>query len=172
MFCYGIRKRLYDFIQGDLDDRAAGRIKRHLEACRGCAQKEAQLRQILDTAALQEAPRPPADFWKKFDAELDEKLAAARDKGESYTLKPVPSRVSLKPAFALVAVAVVMFAVLLYVYNGLSPQGQIGRLSDEELVVEMVMVEELTGEPILLDDQDALIDEAILLADFGMNGSS
>jgi hypothetical protein len=166
MFCFRVKRRLYDFIEGNLKQEVAKRIRLHLQSCLGCTRSYNQLRQLLNLASQKKPPELSSQFWMSFDQELREKLAKERVSSREIKLQPTYlPRISLRPAFALATAVILLIAISLYLFGGLPTKERIIALSDERLVNDIEVLEELTDEFITLEDQDFLIDELILLED-------
>ena len=76
-----------------------------------------------------------------------------------------PPRVSLKPVFALASVFIILLAMSFYLFGGLPTPSRLTALADEQLVDDVEILEELTGEYVVFENGDALIDELALLED-------
>ncbi len=173
MFCYNVRKRLYDFIEGDLEKKTADGIESHLWFCSKCAEEHERLKGILKLASGKKAPELSDTFWADFDKGLKEKMSAAREMPESYRIRPERPVIGLKPAFALATVLMLLVAVNFYLFGGLPTRSRLDAMADERLVNDIVILEELSDEAIALDDGDLLLDEFFLLEEInGTNGSA
>lgn len=164
MFCFRIKRKLYDILEGNLSQARAEKIKAHLKKCPNCAQEYRQMRQVLGLVSQRKSPEPSAQFWASFDQELEEKLAQKKVLPQEIKLRPVYlPRPSLKPAFALATVFTLLIALSFYLFGGLPTKGRLIALSDERLINDIEVLEELTGKSVELDYEDILLDELTLL---------
>lgn len=63
---------LHDYIDGELDGRAAEAVAAHLAACADCSAEAVRLRDLLDRAALLEPSIAPGrDLWPAIEAGID-----------------------------------------------------------------------------------------------------
>ena len=164
MFCFRIKRKLYEFLEGNLSPAEAEKIKIHLARCAKCAQEYKQMRQVLSLVSQKKVPQPSAEFWAKFDQELEEKLAKERVLPQEIKLRPqyLP-RMSLRPAFALATVFALLISLSFYLFGGLPTKGRLTALNDERLVNDLEIIEDLTDGFVILDDADFLVDELSLL---------
>jgi predicted anti-sigma-YlaC factor YlaD len=64
MTCQELEERLDEWLDGELDPRAAAEVEGHLAGCALCQARERRLRQLLAHAAsLPRAVAPPRDLW-------------------------------------------------------------------------------------------------------------
>ena len=165
MFCFRIKRKLYDLLEGGLDESRSRKLEIHLEKCPGCARAYQELRQVLELAAQKKNPEPSPEFWQGFDREL----AARMGREDSVPVGPavpvtVRPRLRLRPAFALATVAAVLLIVFnLYLVDKLPGKAWLLARNEEALVNDAAVLEEMTGEVILLEDDDYLLTEFDLL---------
>lgn len=164
MFCFLIKRKLYEFLEGNLNSTEAEKIKTHLARCAKCAQEYSRMRQVLALASQKKTPELSSQFWANFDQELEEKLDKRKALPQEIKLRPyyLP-RFSLKPAFAVATVFVLLMAISFYLFGGLPTKARLTALSDERLVNDIEILEELIGESVVLDNEDYLLNELNLL---------
>lgn len=165
MFCFRIKRKLYEFLEGNLNSAETEKIKTHLARCAKCAQEYSRMRKVLSLASEKKTPQLSSQFWTIFDRELEEKLSKERVLPEEIKLRPqyLP-RVSLRPVFAVATVFILLMAISFYLFGGLPTKGRLAALADERLVNEIEALEEISGETIVFDYKD-LLNELALLED-------
>ena len=165
MFCFRIKRKLYEFLEGNLNSAEVEKIKTHLARCAKCAQEYSRMGKVLSLASEKKAPQLSSQFWTNFDRELEEKLSKERVLPEEIKLRPqyLP-RVSLRPVFAVATVFILLMAISFYLFGGLPTKGRLAALADERLVNEIEALEEISGETIVFDYKD-LLNELALLED-------
>jgi len=173
MFCYNVRRKLYDFIGGGLEKGIMKGIEAHLLFCPKCAREHRELKEIMKLASEKKAPQLSGGFWRDFDTGLKEKLAKAREMPQAFRLRPERPRISLKPAYALATILILLVAVNFYFFGGMPTKSRLEAMADERLVNDIVILEELADEAFALDEGDFLLDEFFLLEEIdNANGSA
>jgi len=89
MWCRTIRKRIYDYVDGMVDGRMAGKMKDHIDRCVKCAAAEEDARHLTCTLAAWEDVPAPEDGLHRLETRLafvPQMPAAPRPKGKLYTL--------------------------------------------------------------------------------------
>ena len=164
MFCFRIKRKLYEFSQGNLNSVEAEKIETHLAKCAKCAQEYSRMRKVLNLASEKKGPQLSSQFWANFGRELEEKLAKERVLPEKIKLKPqyLP-RVNLRPVFAVATVFILLMATSFYLFGGLPTKARLTALADERLVNDIELLEEITNEFLTPDDPDSLLNELNLL---------
>lgn len=72
--------RLNDYLDGELDDRAAAETSRHLDACGVCRDEVERLGRVLTAAAtLGDEVAPRHDLWPGIDARIDSAASVELD---------------------------------------------------------------------------------------------
>ena len=100
---------LYYYGDGSAAERA--RVAQHIEGCPRCAQFLQDLRKLLPRIA--EPTNLPQSFWDDYQGELGRKLAAQRDRQDSWWRAYLPVvRTWVVPAFGTAAVAIVAIALV------------------------------------------------------------
>lgn len=82
MNCAKVRNLLVDYSEGSL---AAGKriaIAEHLSHCDECRAELEQIDKLKAAVSSIETPEQDADFWKRFDARLSQRLADAETEGQ------------------------------------------------------------------------------------------
>lgn len=166
MFCFRSKRRLYDYIEGYLSREENLKIKGHLEKCPVCRREYQRISVILGLAAQKSAPKMSQEFWKEFQAQLDEKLSTSLQKPESlsqikFGYQP---RLSLKPAFAVAVVLILLIGIAGFLFWR-APFGTGSRIAraDREIVNELILYEELEEVPSFLLEEEAFLKEEIEL---------
>jgi anti-sigma factor RsiW len=77
--CIGVRRRMSAFVDGELDDVAAARVRRHLGGCRRCARVERSLRRVVGGLHDLASRPPPVAVDPTFDAAARLDLGGATD---------------------------------------------------------------------------------------------
>lgn len=137
--CFFVRRKLYEYIDESLSEEARVKVADHLDRCPRCRRQVQGIRSVLSMAAAHKAPVPSEDFWKRFRAELDDKL----------NRKLVPDaqsaalRMRLRPALALAAVCLLVLSFTFLLQGSRSPS-PVRLVQEVELKKEDVaLVEEL-----------------------------
>ena len=151
--CQIIKRKLYDYVAGELSESERLRTENHLKECKSCSRKLSQIRTIIEVSQQQEVS-PSAEFWHDFSTGLDRKL-------NKRLVPKFGSRISTKPVPVFAYAALLVFILIggFYIYRT-----QVGpKLSyeDEALIEEVVTMEQL-GESFAYNG-DALIEEINLL---------
>jgi len=164
MFCFRVKRKLYDYIEGKMSQSENLRVKSHLQRCLSCRKEYNQISIILGIAARKETPKMDERFWNEFQAQLDKKLSACSERP-----KPAPEikfryqpRLSLKPAFALAFALVLLLGIASYIFQ-IVPRGGDLRLAqaDKELLNELILYEELEQVSLFLPDDESFLEEEI-----------
>lgn len=156
-------------LEGNLSKTGAEQIKAHLDKCANCAKEYKEMKQVLGLVSQKKGLlEPSGQFWTNFNQELNERLA--QEKVLPQEVKPrwryLP-QITLRPAFALGCVFVLLIALSFYLFGALPTKGRLIALSEDRLLNEIEMLEELTDEFVILDDEDVLLDELSLLEELG-----
>lgn len=166
MFCFRVRKRLYDYAEGSLSQNENLKIKGHLERCSSCRREYQKISVVLGSVSRKKAPEMDEGFWNEFQAKLDEKLSASLKKPKPVAEFELGSRprLSLKPAFALAVVLILLIGIASYI-SKIPPFGTDLRLAraDREIVDELILCEELEQVPSFLLNDETYFEEEIEL---------
>lgn len=76
-----LRKQLYDFAQGDLEQPLREKVERHLSSCRKCADEVKYLRTILqmkEGALVQPSERLSPEYWNHFALNVEPRIREAQ----------------------------------------------------------------------------------------------
>jgi anti-sigma factor RsiW len=104
--CAEVRERLDDLLDGTIDDRTAGALRRHLSGCSACTAEHDALRDLIDRAgALGAGPEPARDLWPGIRERL----------GDARTVPSTPARGYRAWAWTATAAALVLAAILVTV---------------------------------------------------------
>ena len=109
MRCAKARRLISEYVDGGLDARRSGRLRRHLERCPECREVMADFEAIRRDAGSLEAPEPPDRVWLRVKAGL--KVAG----GEPAPAVAVPGFAFVPARWRLAAAA---FAVLVLAAGG------------------------------------------------------
>lgn len=157
--CFFARRKLFDFAEGELSEREAGRLRAHLENCPACRGRLEDLRRGLQAARLHREAQMPEDFWKKFDADLQKKIFER----ECGRLPRAARRFVLvapvwRPALIALPVLVIMFAVATHL-KVFSPTTQ-----EEALVSDAAwLMDEASDEQGVFSSDDDITDDMEIL---------
>ncbi len=169
LFCFLNRKRMVDYFEGSLSPDAAQAVRRHLEVCVRCREVFSGSEAVVRLAASKRPVEPDAAFWDDFDATLERKLDAAAAKREAARARRLLFHVHLRPALAMLSLAVVVVAVGVR----LGPLGRSFRSGEEiaDLVNEAVLLDELAPNGDNGDiGADDIMEEALTLSDSDARG--
>jgi predicted anti-sigma-YlaC factor YlaD len=109
MTCQELDERLDEWVDGELDPRAAAEVEGHLASCAVCRERERRLRQLLAHAAsLPRSVAPPRDLWP----------GIARGIARERTWSWAPA--TWQP-WALAAAATVLVGVAAVLWTGRTP---------------------------------------------------
>ncbi len=89
MWCRTIRKRIYDYVDGLVDGRMAGKMKAHVDRCVRCQAAEEEARYLTSSLAAWEDLPVPEDGLHRLETRLafvPQISLAPRPKGRLYTL--------------------------------------------------------------------------------------
>lgn len=89
MWCRTIRKRIYDYVDGLVDGRMAGKMQAHIDHCVKCAAAEEDARHLTRSLAAWEDVPVPEDGLHRLETRLafvPQMPASPRPKGKLYTL--------------------------------------------------------------------------------------
>lgn len=103
MRCTAIRRKLTEYVYGDLTERESRDIRTHLVSCADCRDTASEIRGVLSLASCYEDKSPPVDIL----AGLKEKVLRRSESGRfklSMFLKPIPAYAA---ATAIAVLAVV-----------------------------------------------------------------
>lgn len=110
--CFFIKRKLLDFVERELSEREAGRLRAHLEGCAACRGRLEEIRRGLQAAGLHREAQRHEDFWKKFDADLQKKIFERElerlPRAGRWFVLVAPA---WRPALIALPVLVIMFAV-------------------------------------------------------------
>lgn len=157
--CMFIRRKLYDYLDGSLSEMDKIAVGEHLDVCDNCRVRFGQMKNIVELAGQKSKPEPDEKFWHNFRIGLDRKLNEA-------LIPPVKTerRMSfgLKPAFAYVAMLVVVLSIGAYLYK-FPYRTQVRATQEEELVKEALLLDDLGGSFRLNGEEDAYLEEIDLV---------
>jgi len=104
MSCRWVRHQLSPYLDSMLEERAATRVKRHLEVCASCAWELRTLQRGAGLIRGLERHAPPADSWQSILARIPDRLT---QQNRRAWLRP-----ALAGAFVTGLIAVILFAAL------------------------------------------------------------
>ena len=106
MNCKTAEKRILRSLDGRLDERSAGLLREHLEACSSCRKAEAEYRSMLALLRDGKDAAPLPRFWERLQPRLrEEREIAPLLFWERWNLRAIP---------AFLAIVVVAGAALLF----------------------------------------------------------
>jgi len=101
MFCSKIRRSLYEFALGGLDECAREKIRAHIGVCPACDREYKELAAILKAAEDKAIPQLSAEAWKEFRGDLEAEIFGG---AEEIRIRPGRSLWTIrKPVLALAA---------------------------------------------------------------------
>lgn len=168
--CSRIRKRFYEYLEGNLVITEKVKVETHLKKCIPCSKGLLQTKKLFKLLPKREIPKPSEEFWRRFDIELKRKISSVTEpEAKRYMLKPVKSilpGLNLKPAFALALVLIFILVVGFSIGRFRSERIRLAqserRLSAEELLMEEVyLLDELSSEDIEDLEIEDLTDEEL-----------
>lgn len=163
MLCFNIKRHLYDLHEGRIDRDRKDDILAHLKKCPSCASEYRKIQDILNAASDVTTPKQDNTFWADFDKGLEEKLEDTTFFPQEIKFKPTENTWSLKkPALAFVIMVTLIFTVSLYMISGFPSKDRVIMLSDEAILAEIEMLEEVIGEPFILESEDFIFDDMVL----------
>ncbi len=164
MFCFRVKRLIYDLVEGSLKGPLVEKTETHIKGCPTCRKRYDEMKGLLDLASKKKVPEQSAAFWTDFDKELEEKLSSEEFTPFEIKIRPEyrPSFIR-RPAFVLATIAMLLIAISVYLLGGLPTKSRLTAFNDERLLDDIEALEELTGELVVLDDQDFILDEMILL---------
>ncbi|MEN6561538.1 MAG: zf-HC2 domain-containing protein [Acidobacteriota bacterium] len=122
MRCRKAMKDISRLVDGELPERERARLERHLAACPGCRELEADLRKIVAGAARLGAPEPSGRVWASIRADLAGRPAEAAAGRKRAFRRPAPG--AWLPAFRYAGVAA---AAVVLVAAGIVAGRRVGR---------------------------------------------
>lgn len=163
MLCFNIKRHLYDLHEGRIDKDRRGDILDHLKKCAGCASEYRKIQAILSAASSEAVPSQDKAFWADFNKELEEKLEDTTFFPQEIKFKPTENTwVLRKPAIVFAIMLTLIFTVSMYMIDGFPSKDRVLPLSDEAILAEIEMLEEVIGEPFILESEDFIFDDMVL----------
>ncbi len=172
--CKFIKKKIYGYISNLLDSDDTERINGHLAVCKDCSRELDRLKQIIEAASSDKRYELSDESWEEFDRELVEKVS---EQHKEYVLKPkrntFPGMI-LKPALVVLVLALVVFLGSSSLINNVDRQDIMLSETEEELLYELELLDELDvqisvngyTDEILDEIDDMLLEEMELLDSF------
>lgn len=111
MKCKHVQKKMLEYSEKLLDEKARSRVEEHLQECSLCAQELHDIEQTLDLLQSVPFPEPPESFWIDFTSGIMTRI--------NKMGTPSSARLAFSfPQFKLAVVLVALIAILggLYVY--------------------------------------------------------
>ncbi|MBL7070170.1 MAG: zf-HC2 domain-containing protein [Candidatus Omnitrophica bacterium] len=145
--CLFIKRKLYDFVAGELGLKEKAALSRHLQVCSGCRRKAGELKTVFSLAAKREKlPLPDEAFWGKFQVELNKRLD--QETGAEFAPEPEARRQMrhsylFRPVLAYASVLLLMMVTVFSLYRYYQPK--IHAYQDQQIVEEVLFLEELNG---------------------------
>ena len=155
--CIFIEHMLPDYIEGGLPHEKMKKIDRHLKTCVRCRETVETIRLVARAQEDSPVPETDAEFWHGFRTELDNKLN--RELNGDARLFPRFPRLP-KPVLAFaggVLVVLLAFGILSLPRSG--GEADFYAQSDEAIAEEILLVEELSGEQLIVEDVEAFLSE-------------
>lgn len=168
MFCFRVKRKLYDLVSGELSGKESTGIIAHLKKCPSCRNEQQRLERFLGLVSHQPEPQLKEGFWREFQAELDRKLAERQQQpGFRVSLPRFQPRLNWQPAFAFALVLILFVGLTSLLLQRAPLLLQEARLSkiDSGILDEIIFYEEL-GEPsvfALLNGADTIEEDIQLL---------
>lgn len=155
--CIFVKKKLYDYLDGSLSEKAKDMVKNHLQVCVACKEKTEQMKLVLSLAKDKSVVHPTEEFWHTFTTGLDQKLNERLV--PPYNLKPALG-LRFKPALAasLVSIFLIVMSVSLHLYN----RQQLFNRSVSALVEEITSFEEVSQEIVSSNGEDVALEDIYL----------
>ena len=75
MFCWFKKKKLFEYVLGDLNSAEAKKLEKHLKGCSKCRGYVQAVEKINAASAADDQPFLSEVFWRKFDERLELNLA-------------------------------------------------------------------------------------------------
>ncbi|MFH1397431.1 MAG: zf-HC2 domain-containing protein [Candidatus Omnitrophota bacterium] len=149
--CMLIKRKLYDYLEGDLREKQRCQVKQHLDVCSSCRARFNQAAELIKAAADKTIPSLSQRFWDDFRVGLDDKLN--RRLVAPFKFKPVRAW-NLKPVMALALI--LMFILGGGIYKHYSKSYFYADV-DAQLIAEAVLLAELDpGSDLNIDDDGIL----------------
>lgn len=158
--CLFIQKKLYDYLEKDSSEKETRRIKAHLDICPLCQRRLREIEAVLRLARDKKAPELAEGFWHDFKTDLERRLNAQLV--PEFKLKPRLSY-RLRPILVYASVLIIILGIGIYRLN-LSERGLRLAQSEEELIDEASVLDELAPELSFNHNEDAYIDELNLFS--------
>lgn len=74
MDCKEVRKKLLNYLEGDVSLKDRKEIKKHLRVCRECNKEMENLRRLFEILDKETIPEPGDRFWRELPKRIDIKL--------------------------------------------------------------------------------------------------
>ncbi len=149
--CMFIKRKLYDYLEGDLRENERSQVKQHLDACSFCRARFNQAAELIKAAADKTIPSLSQRFWDDFRVGLDDRLN--RRLVSPFKFKPVRAW-NLKPVLALALILMFISAGGIYKHYSKS---YFYADADAQLIDEAVLLAELDpGSGLDIDDDGML----------------
>lgn len=129
MRCDGVKKRLAEFMEEELEAGERVAVREHLATCDACASELAAYERTMMLLEDDGYVEPEPFYWTRFEAGLRARL---RDRSRRFVF--VPRLENLAPRLVPIVAAVLLFGVGLGV--GLQPVLNVVGVSDSEAFVE------------------------------------
>ena len=123
-----------------------------------------KIRKIIDLASEMVPPKQSGEFWREFDRQLKEKIEQNLSGGLEIKLSPrVRPPFSLRPLFAMATAAVLVITLGMFIINTITPTApQLAVIDEGDIIAEIEILESVTGELFVFDDEQ-LLDELYIL---------
>jgi len=71
MRCRNVRRKLSEFLDGELDERTREEIRRHLAICKGCSKEYDEMVEAVSLVRALPRLEPPGDMWPALKMKLE-----------------------------------------------------------------------------------------------------
>ncbi|MBM3253476.1 MAG: zf-HC2 domain-containing protein [Candidatus Omnitrophica bacterium] len=161
--CRFIKKNIYGYVSGLIDECDKERIDKHLAICKDCNSELFRVRAVLDIASSKKIPELSDEEWEGFDRTLEEKITVYP---RAYIVKPARNNF-LKPILRP-ALVILMFILIISGLLIKNPARHNITLSDseEEFLNEIELLDELNSSETKDISEDELLEEIKLIDSF------
>jgi predicted anti-sigma-YlaC factor YlaD len=168
--CGRIRKKFYEYLEGNLVITEKVKIETHLKKCTSCSKELLKTKKLFELLPREENPQPSEEFWMHFDTELKSKISSVTGlQPKRYVLKSVKSvfpALNLRPAFSFALALAFLLVVGLTMGRFRSERIKLAQserqLSEEELLLEeLYLLDELSPDDIEDLEIEDLTDEEL-----------
>jgi hypothetical protein len=156
--CIFLKRKLYDYLEDDLPEAEAAKLKKHVQACPTCQKRMLEISRLLAMAKTKNMPEVSDDFWHDFSIKLDERLNAQLVP-ELKTKALAKYRPQPVFAFASVMIVFLLASALFYFLH----RPVFFSSSEKSLLNDAAVLEELSGEPLLNGSEEDYLDELTFL---------